>query len=124
MIKKEKIEKYTGNIVVCILLILLILIGIGLVITTFEQPRISELDLIPFIIGMLLIWLPLIFIIDKLERISYPERFHYCKKCKCILRGKHPFCIYCGNSIKRSLNEIENKKHIKDYKKFYKEKKK
>ena len=121
MIKKEKIEKYTGNIVVCILLIL---IEIGLVITTFEQPRISELDLIPFIIGMLLIWLPLIFIIDKLERISYPERFHYCKKCKKIIKKKHIFCASCRVDIKREIERADSIKCIKDYKKFYKGKKK
>jgi len=53
------------------------------------------------------------------EQRFYPERFVYCKKCKRIIRKKHKFCSSCRCSIKRSLNEVENRKHFKEYKKFY-----
>ena len=60
---------------------------------------------------------------DELQKQrDNPENFVYCKKCKSVIRKKHIFCSSCRQSIKRTISSIEDKKCIKDYKKFYKEK--
>ena len=76
------------------------------------------------IYGLPVLIFGIIFMVELEEQREHPENYDYCRKCKKIIKKKHKFCSSCRCSIKRSLNEIENKKHFKDYKKFYKEKKK
>lgn len=120
MIKKERIEKYVGVIV---LKVLLILVGIRFLILSFQQQP-FEGSLIFLMIGFSLILFSLMSIIETFERVEYPERFNYCKKCKKTIRKKDIFCSDCRMNIRRVIRNKENEKYVKDYTKFYKGKKK
>ena len=121
MIKKEKIDKYIGDIM---WKVMLIVVGIIFIWFAFEPPQIFEISLSVFIVGILLIIFPLISIIETVEGVDYPENFVDCKKCKKIIRKKHIFCSDCRMDIRKAIRHKEDKKYFKDYKKFYKDKKK
>ncbi len=87
------------------------------------SPEGSEM-LVFGIYGLPVLIFGMIFMIDLEEQRDHPENYTYCKKCKKIIRKKHKFCSGCRCSIKEALNKTENKKHFKDYKKFYKGEKK
>ena len=123
MIKKLTEKEYNRRSIEYAMIVIFgsvfFILSILSIITNFDESGISLLG----IYGLPIAIIGTVFLSELEEQKEHPENFVYCKKCKKIIRKKHKFCSTCRNSIKRTLDEIENKKHFKEYKKFYKEKK-
>jgi len=76
------------------------------------------------IYGLLIVIIGLVSKIELNDQRNHPENYNYCKKCKKIIKNKHIFCSICRQNIEREIRKQDSKKYIKEYKKFYKEKKK